>query len=458
MNHRKIIITISAIAIVALIGGTYWYLSKKEILPTLSELFPGEAGTAPSQTKEPTPTEEEPSFVEEPGAPLRRLYELHKTPVAGVGFFEIKDKKGVVTNVSARYVENGLGHIFETNLSTNFKSRIVNETRPHISEALWGNGGRGVVLRFVDEKNSEVIKSRIINIDSPSISFENGDSTENLSREFLKTEEVYLPNYIPFMATSEDGADELFYLENGSSSAGSISTFKYLGISKIFSSAFTEWLPQFPNQKLVTLTTKPSASVPGYLYFIDTKTKSVVKIIGGINGLTTLTSHDGKFVLFSETKKNEIELSVYNIELKESRQLSLKTLPEKCAWGHKNQSVAYCAIPRNIVPAEYPDQWYQGLIAFSDDLWEINTATLSKRKIMSPVNFDVQSLDIINPTLSSDDSRLLFINKLTGTPWVYNIVEPVPQPKIAAPATISTATPSAIVPPSIITPDMQKLR
>lgn len=459
MDRRKIIIIILIIVLGAISGGAYWYFSKMARGPsTESGKFPGESAVGVRVTKV---TEDEATNVEQvfaPGTPATppRLYELHKLPVAGAGFIETKDKKGIITSIVARYVERGLGYIFETPLGTYMESRIVNETRPRISEALWGNNGKSVVIRFIDDKNGGMIKTQILNIGTPVVSF--AQNVEGAQGDFLKTEVVFLPDFIPFVATSEDGADKLFYLENGADgTAGSVSTFKDSSASKIFSSSFTEWLPQFPNQKLVTLTTKPSAKVPGHLFFVDTKTKSVTKILGNINGLTTQTSHDGKLVLYAETRNNRPELSVYDVAKNTSHPLSLQTLPEKCAWGNKNLSVVYCAVPQSLPSADYPDQWYQGLVSFSDDVWEINTTTLTNRKIISPKDLGAPILDIINPTLSSDDGFLLFMNKVSGTPWVYRISEALPPAPVVSVSTTTTTTKTA-VPSSVITPDMKKLK
>ncbi|MFZ2303865.1 MAG: hypothetical protein WAV98_03710 [Minisyncoccia bacterium] len=459
MKRNKIIIIISTIALGVIFGGAYWYLSMKDVLPTPAEMFPGEAGRAPAQTGEKVPPEEELQAPEK-SAPLTRLYELHKKPVAGAGFAEAGS--GLYRTVAARYIERGLGHIYETQLSTYAESRIVNETRSRIAEALWGNNGKGVVVRFTDDKTGGTIKTRILNIDTPTVSFARSTSTESMPGAFLRTEEIFLPDYIPFMATAEDGADKLFYLENGAeASTGSVATFKDADVSAIFNSSFTEWLPQFPNQKIITLTTKPSTMVPGYLYFIDIKTKALIKILADINGLTTLTSHDSRFVLYSETKGKAPMLSIYNTDTKETRSLNLETLPEKCAWGRQNPSVVYCAVPRNLPPGDYPDQWYQGVIAFSDDLWEINALTLGTKKIMSPSDLGAPFLDIINPILSSDDAYLLFMNKLSGTPWLYRISEKEPRTPLSVPVVVSTTTATttrSVVPASAITSDMRKLK
>ncbi|MEK7569072.1 MAG: hypothetical protein AAB497_03085 [Patescibacteria group bacterium] len=441
MDRRKRNILIIAIAILVLIilGGAYWYFSRKPAPVGPPPEFPGGAGpyTRPGGEIEP----EEPEFVPGSGAPLPRLYELHKVPVAGVGFFESGQKAD--RTVSSRYIERGLGHIFETPLATYVESRISNETHAGLSEALWGNGGKSVVIRSLSDKYGSIaIKSSILNLGSTISSFARSTSTESIP-EFTETEEVLLPDFIPFMATAEDGADKLFYLENGASaSAGSVASFKNVAsASKIFSSVFTEWLPQFPNQNLVTLASKPSAGIPGHLFFINTKTKALTKPLGGIMGLTTLTSHDGKFILYSEAIAELSTLWVYDTATRAARSLPVRTLPEKCTWSFKNPTLAYCAVPQTLPVARYPDQWYQGTVSFSDTVWTIDTATGRAEKVMTPSDYNAPSLDIINPVLSSDDYYLLFMNKVTGTPWVYRTVEVIPPwvepvaPKVAPKAT-----------------------
>lgn len=452
---RQNIIIIALLSLSILGGGAYWYFTTKVAQPSSTDLFPGEsgAGTGVEKTTTDEVPSEEPVFTPGLGSTLPRLYELHKVPVAGSTFIEQKDKKGIVINIAVRYIERALGHIFETPLSTYAESRIVNETRPRIREAVWGKNGSSVVIRSIDDKVAGTIISTILNISTPSVSFARSTGEESAPVGFLRTEEVKLPYYIPFMAISEDGADKLFYLEGG---VGSTATFKNTGVSKIFSSAFTEWLPQFPNQKLITLTTRPSATVPGYMFFLDPSTKVVTKVLNKINGLTTLTSHDGKLVLFSETKGKYPELSIYDTSKKETRQLSIQTLPEKCAWSFKKTSVMYCAVPQEMPGASYPDQWYQGLVSFSDELWEIDAKTLDTRKIMTPKTLGAPVLDMINLAVSSDDNFLLFMNKVSGTPWIYSIVDPLPPRTIIAPP-FSTTTEPVVLNPISTTPTSPKL-
>lgn len=443
--NRKTLTIIALVIVLILVGvGVYFLYFKKApttIIPTGT--FPGEGLPVTGTPTTGLEGGEGEGFVPGGAAPLPRLYELHKLPVAGAGFSETKDKKGSVLSTSIRYIERGLGHIYETQLATYVESRIVNETRSRLSEALWGNNGKSVTTRYLDEEEG-AIKTQILNMGAPITSSAQGTSTESLS-EFLSVEEVFLPDYIPFVAVAEDGADKIFYLETGnSSSAGSLATLKNTGVTEVFSSTFTEWLPQFPNQKLVTLTTKPSAKVLGHLFFLDTKTKSLTKVLSGINGLTTLTSHDGNSVLYAEIRDNVPELAIYDVLKKETRHLSLQTLPEKCAWGTKNL-VIYCAVPQTLPNATYPDQWYQGLLSFSDNIWKIDAKTGAIEKILTVSDLSTQSLDIVNPILSSNDTYLLFMNKVTGTPWVFRTAPDAPIQESTPVTTTSPTEPSVSV-------------
>lgn len=462
MNKRTIIIFIVVAGLLA--GGLFWYFSKiNSATPNQISIFPGgstSTGTGHTATPGTGSTNgENGSFVPSAGSVPPRLYQLHGAPVAGAGFALTKDKKGQVINTSVRYIERGLGNIFETNLATYKESRIVNETRPHLSEALWGNNGNSVVVRFVDDVTSGVIISHIVNIKAPSLS--NSTSTLDTPSGFLPTEEVYLPDSVPFMSMAEDNSDSLFYL-NGKN--GLVTTSTNAAASNIFSSVFTEWLPQYPNQKLVTLTTRPSADVPGHMFFVDTKTKAVTKVLGNINGLTTLTNHDGKLVLYSETKDNAPQLSLYDVTKKISIPLYLRALPEKCVWGIKNPTLAYCAVPQTVPQGTYPDQWYQGVVSFSDNIWVIDSTTYDSHKILTPSDNKVSQLDITNLSISPDDSYLIFTNKIDFTPWLYSITAPSPLGGTSISSSQTTTTTgvatssSAAVPPSVVTSDMQKLK
>ncbi len=127
MNKKTLIITVGSIILILIGLGIYFYLSQKTTTPSLGGTFPeeGPLGTIKPASEGSGEGSNIP-FTPGSGAPLPRLYELHKVPVAGAGFIESgKDTDRIV---SARYIERGLGHIYETPLSTFIESRISNET------------------------------------------------------------------------------------------------------------------------------------------------------------------------------------------------------------------------------------------------------------------------------------------------------------------------------------------
>lgn len=427
MNRRAIILVVIIVLMLAGVG-MYFYAQKHPSTPQSDTPSFGEGGlpVSTTETQDLSDTPEDQGGTTDPGRPQPRLYELHKTPVGGVAFFE--SGKGALLSFAARYIERGLGHIYETPLETLSEARISGETHTRISEALWGNKGASIIIRSFDESD-QAIKTRILNISAPE-----------------KVAEVLLPDHIPFMATADDNSDKIFYLENGyTASRGTTASFKNTGARQVFSSTITEWLPQFPNKNLVTLTTRPSGAVVGHLFFVDPTTKTMTKILGGVNGLTTLTKGDGKLVLYAETRERLPKLFVYDTTKKESLDTGLQTLPEKCVWSKKSAAIAYCAVPRSITPAMYPDQWYQGIISFSDDLWSIDVKTLEVKKVLMPSTEKATSLDMTNLVVSSNDEYLLFVNKITGTPWMYRFAETAPMLKSATATQTST---QAVIPVS----------
>ena len=441
--NKKTLTIIATVVIFILLGiGAYFYFKKSTTTTPVDSLFPGGSGPAVIIPGEGDEGEVDVPFTPGVGSALPRLYELHKTPVAGITFFETGKAPNRIFAV--RYIERGLGHIYETALSSYTKSRIVNETRSRISEALWGKNGQSLVVRFLDQEGAGIIKTRILNLATPPTTPAQESSDRGVS-SFIETEEIFLPDYIPFMATAEDGADKIFYFERGfTSTVGMTTSFKNATLASVFSSSFTEWLPQFPNQKLVTLTTRPSHDIPGHLFFLDPTTKTISKILSNINGLTTLTRRDGKFVLYAESKKDGSDLSVYNTTKKENYYLSLHTLPEKCVWATKKPTLIYCAVPKTMPQSLYPDRWYQGVVSFSDEIWEIDTETTEAKRILIPEALGAPTLDITNLTISSGDEYLIFMNKNTGTPWVYRITEEAP----FTTTTPVTTTPTVATPTS----------
>ncbi len=418
-------ISILVILIFGLIGFLFFYQNKEgdSGVDIIKNALP--FGGTPYEPTEVTPTE---SIVDE-GEILSgwvgsiskpKLFQLHKEAIAGSYLFkkDISNEDGDKKTI-ARYIERGVGHIFETEMNNLKEERISNITRLKIYEAVWGNSGKNVIIRYLDDKDEETIRSFVITLGdteiTPLLEFEEEIPIEIVEQE---TEGIFLPENISGIALSEENDKKIFYIfELNNSTVGTIYNLENSKMAQIFQSPFTEWLPQWPSKDTITLTTKPSEKVPGFMYFLDVKTERFTKILSEINGLTTLTNLDGNKILYSESKNSWISLSIYDTEKHSSKELPLSTLPEKCTWSKMDKNIIYCAIPNNPTRGSYPDQWYQGLISFSDDIWAINTETYATERILSLTDTAREEFDVIKLQIDDEDRFISFTNKKDLSLW-----------------------------------------
>lgn len=213
-------------------------------------------------------------------------------------------------------------------------------------------------------------------------------------------------------SVSPDGRQIFFLKPAAVGVTGVIANSDGSGQRNIFTSALSEWSPQWINATTIAMTTMASREADGYLYFLDTTNGNFKKILGPIRGLTTNTNPDGKMVLYSQSTNSGITTHLYMTDTGVVRQSDLATLPAKCVW--QNTTVVVCGIPRSIPNNQYPDAWYQGLVSFSDVIWSLDTTQSSTRMVMAPT----QNLDVIQLKMSPDKQYLYFINKIDETLWV----------------------------------------
>lgn len=304
-----------------------------------------------------------------------------------------------------RYVEKTTGNIYQTLVEKIEERKFTTTIIPAVHDAYFGNKGESVILRYLktDDKTIEtfagILPKEILG----------GDTTVN-----TEIKGSFLPENLPDLSISSD-ALSMFYLFNiGDGTVGITSGLMGEKKAQIFNSPFTDWLSQYPNSKMVTLTTKPSSSVPGYMYAIDPAKKDFNKVLGNINGLTTLTSPNGKIVLYSN---DTLTLNLLDLSTGGSTLLGLKTLPEKCVWG-KNSDAVYCSVPKYVDQLGYPDVWYQGEVSFADQIWKIDATTGIATIIADPVSLQGGE-DVDGTKLSLDDGEnyLFFVNKKDSYLW-----------------------------------------
>ena len=316
-------------------------------------------------------------------------------------------KPETTTVAILRFAAKNDGRVFETDLNKLETEQITGPTIPRLAEAFFG-ANDSVLLRYSRDGGVSSFLGRLTAV---------GGGIKELPGSFLT-------NNIQTVALSPDNKNLLYLAPaalgagvNGS--VGFTLSFEDKVADKLFDSAFSEWLAQW-TEKGAYLLTKPSFTFGGFLYNFDSKTKTLDKILGGINGLTALVSPNGQKVLASGSINGGITTDLYDVPGRTFSGLGLKTLPEKCAFN-KNSARIYCAVPKNIPSGDYPDDWYQGSVSFNDSIWEINLETLATNIINDLSLESEQAVDAINLSVDSAEQNLVFINKIDNTLWLLKL-------------------------------------
>lgn len=211
-------------------------------------------------------------------------------------------------------------------------------------------------------------------------------------------------------------SDTTFSLErtNGKT-IGVIQPFSTNRATQVFESTFNEWMPQFVNKDLITLTTYASGRSEGYMYGLDPNKQTFSKLIGPLQGLTTKTSPNGTHAFATFTLDGQMISRVINLSTGAMQTVPFVTLPEKCTWY--TNDVFYCGVPSSYPTGLYPDDWYKGKVNFSDVLWSYTVSTQQAGQVATPY----QPIDIFRMESDTTTEYLFFMNKNNYELWSYRV-------------------------------------
>lgn len=259
----------------------------------------------------------------------------------------------------------------------------------------------------VDQATRDVLSKECITIQQEAIAASSSEPKE------LKGSLV--PGYITQMVHNLQ-TNDFFSLELvKNKTTGSLLSTDLNQSSVVFNSSFNEWMPQYSNKNLITMTTYASAGIDGYMYGLNPTTKTFSKLLGPIQGLTTLTNPSGTYSLISTSGQNGLTFGLTNLSNGQTLSVPFKTLPEKCAWY--SDDVFYCGVVTLFPNATYPDDWYKGLVTLSDTLWSYTISTKEARQLATPT----QAIDIVKMKAFPDTEYLFFINNINNELWSYRI-------------------------------------
>lgn len=416
----KIIIT--AIIIVMLASGFFAFFAgkKPEVVdgPTTTGGFPD---TGDSAGRESSRSSSIGATTSRPASETNKaniLTQLTKNAISGGTYYgppaltsQSDVGRGTTT---ALYMERATGHIYKINLDGTNKIRLSNATVPKSFEANWSYKSDKMAVRYFEDPKAGSVKLAVKTF-LASI----GHLLKATSTSEAELKGLALPSAVSEIAVSP-AEDKIFYLNSieNDMTEGIVADFGNKNQKKIFELPFGEFNISWPTKDNIALLTKPSAKAEGHLYFLNAKTGSLTKIIGGIKGLTAVVSPDGEKVVFSGIGQNGTEAKIYNVKNKTVSSLGFSTLADKCAWGKKNKNMVYCAIPLSISGSNQPDAWYQGMTSFDDGIWSKNVSTGESKNILSRFG-----ADIMNISASDDENYLIFTDKNDGTLWNLKLKE-----------------------------------
>jgi len=406
---KKILIIIIAVGLIVAGIFLFTYKPQKGSLEgdnvVVNDFFPSGDGTSSNQNTGGSGTSnsngENPTNSFNSSRP--RLNQISKNPVSG---FTVSSTK---TQDFVRFVDKGTGHIFETPTDSVSPTRISNTTIPKIQESVWVENGSGVILRYLkdDGQTIESFYAKLKN--ATSTNSDDGAVSQDL-------EGTFLPQNILNLVVSPQQT-KVFYTTN--TDLGSIGTESNPDGTKrneLHSSPLKEWSIAWPTTNTISFSTKPSFVEKGFLYFLNKSNLKFDKILSA-SALTTLVSPDANTVLYSEGLGGFTSTSLFIVKTKESVPFGVQTLPEKCVWSKTELNIIYCAVPKSGLFGNLPDDWYQGKISFSDELWKVDIENNSNTLVSDLVNQARQEMDITNLDLTPTEDYLHFVNKKDGSLW-----------------------------------------
>lgn len=324
-----------------------------------------------------------------------RLRQLTTKPVAG--YAELYSSS--TEPYFVRYVEAGLGHVYDINMETGEEIRVSNTTVPQALTAEFSPDGTQVAIQ------ADVTDRNLVTVGK----IENG--------EFIGKP---LPTSVTDFTFADNG--ELYYTEVRSQGVDTLGKALNLTTGATrdlftipFRAAAIDWAKggQITNYTY----TKPASRLLGYFYSIN-RGNIVREPISG-EGLTVIAND--RYAAYSLRSGDNHLSFTYNRDTKEFGTIPILPLPEKCTFASDEPSVLYCGYEYTIHDYHYPDNWYKGLISLNDSLWRVDLNDSSAVQLVIPLQTIGRELDIISPQYSASSSMLYFINKHDKTLWVYEL-------------------------------------
>jgi hypothetical protein len=305
---------------------------------------------------------------------------------------------GTDPDVRVQYVERESGNIYAYQAHGRALTRLSNKTLPGVQEAMWLTDGSLAYVRFLEKVgDSERVNTYALAATTTGGYFLEPDLAQVLTKG---------TSTLVTLLSTADG------------SSATVSTPSGTNVRTLFATVLSSIRLAFLGTNYL-VTTKGSAKADGYAFTVDSGSGTLTRALGPLQGLSTLPSPSGQYVLYSYLDRGKLGLAVLNITTHVATRLPLVTLPEKCVWTGDSVSL-YCGVPTTLT-GTLPDDWYQGAVSFSDRLWKIDISGRVASLIIDPKAAGKVDIDMVGLALDRTNDVLVFTNKQDETLYAYDL-------------------------------------
>ena len=335
-----------------------------------------------------------------------RLWQITKTPVAGMGFVARGEfAKGSTTPSTVRFVERGTGYVLDADPVSGTLARLTNTLVPRVYEALVGPNGV-VVLRGFDDETGFVLT----NTAQATSTLASGEPSALLLSA--------LPQDIRELALSPSGEEVLYLIEQ--SPGFSIVRAAWDGESprRIASVGISGWLMRWLPDGRVILTQNAAPGAPSYVYELD-EDGNLSSLDPGGSTVAVLPRADSSALLYGSLSGNSALVARVDANTSAAT-LPIRTPIDKCVWAPGTELVAYCAVPTTL-PSSNVSIRFRGEIHTADTWWKVDVSA-GRAELLYDPGGNV-GIDVENPVIDALGNYIAFMNARDKSLWLLRIAE-----------------------------------
>ena len=307
--------------------------------------------------------------------------------------------------IAVKYIERQSGNVYSYDIHSGIPTRTSNKTIPGIQSASWLPDASLVFVRYLSGEDFSTINTYSL----PS------NVSDDLSSD---RQGFFLPQNLVDISVSPTNLLVLASGVNGS--VASTENIDGTHMSEVFTTPLSSLRVSFAGKNQYLAFTKPSSTLAGDAFLVN-NSGHFFRIAGPNNGLVAVSSPSGEWVLVSYTQDTVMQMELVNTSTGDTIQLPVSTIADKCVWTNDESSI-YCGVPANP-PSDYsyPDDWYQGVVHFSDRIWKIDVGGRYAQLVLDFPKETKGSLDAEALAIDSLNTTLVFVNKNDSSLWVYSL-------------------------------------